>query len=1035
MSRDTGQLAQLTQPTHVEQCDPIACGIIGTIYSLKNCPDAVVREIKIGDLPPDILKALETEIDILPRLRHENVLEYHQVLTSKDVIYICIPRYCWVLSAIITFSDTNNRPFPEQTIYIICNQIASALAYLHDLNKCDVNGHPLPAFIHRDLKPDSILVSADETQYVVADFGFCREDLDRGSAVSGVPDYAAPEALIFKKYTYASDIWSFGCIIYELITLKKPNFVGNRNPAEVFVDDWKPNLSVIKNKFLKEILRRIFVIKPEDRISARELVEVFETWKSSRYTIKELKRCESQARWNTLLINRSKALEENCRQLKEILKQSEVEVEGQMATITRLEHQSNESASRIRTLEKEIAVLKRTLAYLNHVTESASSTTLIDAIKNNNIEMAKLLISKAEEIGLHDSTGATALICAAQQGNSELVELLVTKEKRLQDNNGRTALMHAAIRGYLQISRILLPYEAEIKDSNGDTALILAAKEGHESIVDLFDSLNEEGVTALMQAVIQNDIEATNIFIPIQKGAQDSKGMTALMYAAANNCKNAVLSLLEYEKGMKDKMGRNALYHALKNGHMEITNILLQHDDPTDNAGLTALMRAAINNDFEMVKLLLPMQKCLQDTNGATALMHAAKFGRIEVVDLLVKYESKCRDSNDQTALMYAASNGYFRAVKTLLTYEVKLRDKYNNMAISLAIKNKHIEIVRLLLLYENDPSWTSLMCAAVVGDFETTRRHLSDKDLTDSNGRTALDLAKEAGQGSVVEVLDPMDEKGFTALMRAAAQGDLDTVKILTPVQKGMQTVVDGECSCKNDKHWFNKGTTALMIAAHYGYVDVVKELMKHEYSIHDSRGRTALMIAAAWGKTNAVKALIPLQKKMQTTGDGEYEADEQGFWFNKGSTALIFATRYCRLSAIKELIKHEGRMQDEFGGTALMWAARHGYTKAISLLIEKESRMQNERGWTALMWAVHSVKIEAVKLLVDHEKGMTSTRESETIQHNSSSLSVIFNVIPDFFPPGSTALSIAKKCSTLFVGDYKSILSILSQYYEERR
>lgn len=995
---------KITQPIYVEQCTPVACGIIGTIYSLKNYPDTVVREIRISNLPPDILKALETEIDIIPRLKHQNVLEYHQVLTTKDVVYICIPRYCWVLSAIIAFSDTKNRPFPEQTIYIICSQIASALAYLHDPNKCDVNGNPLPAFIHRDLKPESILVSADESQYVVTDFGFCREDLDRGSVVSGVPDYAAPEALILGKYTPASDIWSLGCIIYELITLKKPNFVGNRNPVEVFVNDWKPNLNLIKNKFLKEILRRIFVIKPENRISAKELVEILEIWRNSRYMIKELKHYDSQIRRSELLISHSRNSEENCTQLEEALKQFETKIQDQVDTIARLEIQNSESSTRIRTLETEITILRRILTYMPPTTECASSSTLIDAVKNNNVDAAKLLISSMEGVGLCDSTGATALICAAQQGNCELVALLITKEKGLQDNNGRTALMHAAIRGHLQISRILLPYEASIKDNNGDTALILAAKEGQKHIVDLFNSLNDEGVTSLMQAIIKNDVKAMNIFTHMQKGVQDSKGMTALMYAAIYNRKDAIFSLIEHEKGMKNKMGHNALYYALKNNHVEIIDILLQHDDPTDSRGVTALMRAAINSDVEMVQLLLPIQKCLKDNTGTTALM-------------------------------YAASNGHFRVVKALLPHEAKLKDKYNNMAISLAIKNKHVEIVRLLLLYENDPSWTSLMCAAVVGDFETTRRHLSDKDLIDNSGRTALDLAKAAGHGPVIEVLDPMDERGFTALMRAAAQRDLDTVKILIPVQKGMQTVVDGECSCKNDKHWFNKGTTALMIAAHYGYVDVVKELMKYECNLHDSRGRTALMIAAAWGKVNVVRILIPLQKKMQTTGDGEYEADEQGFWFNKGSTALIFATRYCRLNVIKELIEHEGRMQDEFGGTALMWAARHGYAKAISLLIEKESRMQNERGWTALMWAVHSIKIEAVRLLVNYEKGMKSTRESETIQHNSSSLSVIFKSIQDSFPPGSTALTIAKKCSKLFVGDYRPILNTLSQYYEERR
>lgn len=1031
---DPDQLSQPTEPLRVDQCNPVACGVIGTVYSLKNYPDAVVREIKIGDLPPDIMTALETEIDILPRLAHQNVLEYHQVLTAKDVVYICLPRYCWTLSAIIAISDIKNKRFSEQTVCIIFGQIASALAYLHDPNKCDIKGNPLPVFIHQDLKPDSILVSADETQYVITDFGFCREDLDRGSVVLGVPEYAAPEALILKKYTSASDVWSLGCIVYELITLKRPNFVGTRKPAEVFVDDWSPNLSAIKSTFLKEMLRRIFVVKPENRVSAKELAEILETWKSSRYIIRELKHKEQQIKWNQMLIDRSKRLEENCRQLKATLEDSKAEVRNQIDTIAKLENQSNESSLRIKLLEKEIATLRRTIAYLSPTTESASSTTLIDAVKNNSIDSVKSLVQNLEGLGLRDATDTTTLMCAVHQGKSELVELLATLKMGLQNNNDRTSLMHTAIHDYLQVSKILLPHETEIKDGNNNTAAILTAKEGHGDIVDLFTFLNKDGTTALMQAVLQNNIKAIDVLIPLQKGARDNKGMTALMYAAANGHTDAVRFLLEYEKGIKDKNGHNALCHALKNNHLEIANSILQHDDPTDTEGVTALMRAAANNNVAIARLLLPIQKCLKDNKGATALMHAAKAGRLEMVDLLAEYESKCRDNNGQTALMYAASNGYFQATKALLKYEVQMKDNYNNTALSLAIKHRHTEITKLLLWYENDPSWTALMCAAVTGDFETARRHISERDLVDNNGRTALDLAKEAGHGSVIEILDHLDEKGFTALMRAAAQGDLDMVKVLIPVQKGMQTVTDGECSCKNDKYWFNKGTTALMLAAHYGHVDIVKELVKHEYNVHDTRGRTALMIAAAWGKINVVRDLIPFQKGMQTTGDGEYEAGEQGFWFNKGSTALIFASRHCRLNVIKELIEHESRMHDEFGGTALMWAARHGHTQAISLLMEREGRMQNERGWTALMWAVHSIKLEAVKLLIEYEKGMKSTRESETIQHNSSSLSVIFNVIPDSFPSGSTALAIAKKCSKLFVGNYHPIINLLSQYPEER-
>ena len=76
-------------------------------------------------------------------------------------------------------------------------------------------------------------------------------------------------------------------------------------------------------------------------------------------------------------------------------------------------------------------------------------------------------------------------------------------------------------------------------------------------------------------------------------------------------------------------------------------------------------------------------------------------------------------------------------------------------------------------------------MCAAFFGDVEAAKRHLNEMDERNSDGDTAYTLASKAGQGAILELLDPADEHRVTALMRAAERGDMGAVTVLMPLQK----------------------------------------------------------------------------------------------------------------------------------------------------------------------------------------------------------------------------------------------------------
>lgn len=109
----------------------------------------------------------------------------------------------------------------EVHIRFIIYQLAKALKYLHT-----------GSIIHRDLKPSNILINSNCT-IKLCDFGLVRSLIvkdDNGPILTeGVATrwYRAPEVLLgSKSYSTPADIWSFGCIIYEILA-QKPLFPGN----------------------------------------------------------------------------------------------------------------------------------------------------------------------------------------------------------------------------------------------------------------------------------------------------------------------------------------------------------------------------------------------------------------------------------------------------------------------------------------------------------------------------------------------------------------------------------------------------------------------------------------------------------------------------------------------------------------------------------------------------------------------------------------------------------------------------------------
>ena len=145
--------------------------------------------------------------------QHENVLRLRDYYFQDMQIYLVFDLYyCNLREHIASIARTGSRTIPLEQVRSYMHQILSALEYCHDKR-----------IMHRDLKPDNIMLDKDRVLLVVCDFGMARAF---GSDHAYTPNcvtlwYRAPELFMGEKiYDSSIDVWSAGMVMAELIALK-----------------------------------------------------------------------------------------------------------------------------------------------------------------------------------------------------------------------------------------------------------------------------------------------------------------------------------------------------------------------------------------------------------------------------------------------------------------------------------------------------------------------------------------------------------------------------------------------------------------------------------------------------------------------------------------------------------------------------------------------------------------------------------------------------------------------------------------------
>ena len=213
---------------------------------------------------PQKRNTVKNEINILKQLDNINIMKLHEVIDTSKYLYL-IMEYINGISLLETIKQDKNHFFEEKRAIKIFSQVVQGVLYCQSKNIC-----------HRDIKLENILLVKDDIVKII-DFGFAvktnKETYQK--LFCGTPSYMAPEIVNKEKYiAQYSDIWSLGVLFFAMLygrfpfrAKKQEDLFDKINEANlIFPED------IIVSEPTKDLLRKIFVVIPTQRLSLSEIL-------------------------------------------------------------------------------------------------------------------------------------------------------------------------------------------------------------------------------------------------------------------------------------------------------------------------------------------------------------------------------------------------------------------------------------------------------------------------------------------------------------------------------------------------------------------------------------------------------------------------------------------------------------------------------------------------------------------------------------------------------------------------------------------
>ncbi|XP_062952149.1 ribosomal protein S6 kinase alpha-2 isoform X1 [Cynocephalus volans] len=220
----------------------------GQLYAMKVLKKAT---LKVRDRVRS-----KMERDILAEVNHPFIVKLHYAFQTEGKLYLILD---FLRGGDLFTRLSKEVMFTEEDVKFYLAELALALDHLHGLG-----------IIYRDLKPENILLD-EEGHIKITDFGLSKEAIDhdkRAYSFCGTIEYMAPEVVNRRGHTQSADWWSFGVLMFEMLTGSLPFQGKDRKETMALILKAKLGMPQFLSTEAQSLLRALFKRNPCNRLGA-----------------------------------------------------------------------------------------------------------------------------------------------------------------------------------------------------------------------------------------------------------------------------------------------------------------------------------------------------------------------------------------------------------------------------------------------------------------------------------------------------------------------------------------------------------------------------------------------------------------------------------------------------------------------------------------------------------------------------------------------------------------------------------------------
>uniref|UniRef100_A0A8B9H5T8 non-specific serine/threonine protein kinase n=1 Tax=Astyanax mexicanus TaxID=7994 RepID=A0A8B9H5T8_ASTMX len=270
----------------------------------------VLKEIPVGDLKPDETVKANQEAQLLSQLHHPAILKFYSSFLERDAFCI-VTEHCedGDLDRKLEELRAEGNTLSEMQVIHWLVQLLLGVSYMHHRR-----------ILHRDLKAKNVFLKGNNMK--IGDFGvscLLMGSSDLATTFTGTPYYMSPEAISHRGYNSKSDIWSLGCILYEMCCLKHA-FEGYNFLSVVMkiVEGSTPSLPESYSPELNSLMHRMLERDPRRRVSAEEALScgvLEDLQKVHLQTLRERSEVEKMSPRERMRLRKLQAADERAKKL------------------------------------------------------------------------------------------------------------------------------------------------------------------------------------------------------------------------------------------------------------------------------------------------------------------------------------------------------------------------------------------------------------------------------------------------------------------------------------------------------------------------------------------------------------------------------------------------------------------------------------------------------------------------------------------------------------------------------------------------